>query len=240
MASTVAEHILSYISEQGLAPGDKLPAEMEMSRILGFSRNSMREAYSDLIAKSVINRKHGVGTFVAEPPIYNSPGVTFGFWRMIEAAGMTPGLTELDRGRVTPDDTLIKRFEWDAPRPLGYLRWLFLANGKPCVLIDHYILPDVPMEAFTTDKVNNVLPPLQDHIQTEGATLETLNSAELAHPDIAEILQVDSGTAILKNLATIRSGDGSVALCSTGWMSPAMVVARSVTPLSPLDFVKAP
>lgn len=240
MASTVAEHIMSYISEQGLTPGDKLPAEVEMSRILGFSRNSMREAYSDLIAKSVINRKHGVGTFVAEPPIYNSPGVTFGFWRMIEAAGMTPSLIELERGEVVPGETLTKRFEWDAPRPLGYLRWLFLANGNPCVLIDHYIVPEVPFDAFAPDKINNVLPPLQDHIVTEGATLETLNSAELADTEIAEILQVDNGTAVLKNLATIRSGDGSVVLCSTGWMSPAMVVARSVTPLSPLDFVKAP
>lgn len=237
MASTVAKHIMSYISEQGLTPGDKLPAEVEMSRILGFSRNSMREAYSDLIAKSVINRKHGVGTFVADPPIYNSPGVTFGFWRMIEAAGMVPDLVELERGEVTPDEALAKRFDRDAPKSLGYLRWLFLAGGKPCVLIDHYILPDVPLNAFDTSTIRNVLAPLQDHVVNEGATLETLNSAELAAPEIARILEVEPGTAILRNLATIRSGDGKVVLCSTGWMSPEMVVARSVTPLSPLDFL---
>ncbi|WP_238367710.1 hypothetical protein [Mesobacterium pallidum] len=57
----------------------------------------MREAYSDLIAKCVINRKHRFGTFGAEPMIYNAPGGAFGFWRMIEAAGMAPGLIELER-----------------------------------------------------------------------------------------------------------------------------------------------
>ncbi|QPM90873.1 GntR family transcriptional regulator [Pseudooceanicola algae] len=236
MSETVADRILNYIADQGLTAGDKLPAEVEMSRILGFSRNSMREAYSDLIAKSVIQRRHGVGTFVNDPPIFNSPGVSFGFWRMIQSSGRSPGLKEVFRDRVVPETSLKTRLEITSDDPVGRVRWLFTANGQPCVVIDHYLVPEIPLEAVPRQGTFNVLASVTGYIQTRGATLETINSAEAAGPEIASLLSLTPGRPLLRGFATIRGGDGKVALFSDAWQSPDLIASRNLFDLSPLDF----
>ena len=40
-----AQRVLSYIQEENLAAGDRLPAEVILAQKLKLSRNSVREAY---------------------------------------------------------------------------------------------------------------------------------------------------------------------------------------------------
>ncbi|WP_238367709.1 ABC transporter substrate-binding protein [Mesobacterium pallidum] len=72
------------------------------------------------------------------------------------------------------------------------------------------------------------MPPLHGHIVTEGATLETLNAAELADPEIAGVLRVDAGTAVLKNLATNGRlmGLAGIFRANPGWHK--LVVANEI------------
>ena len=49
-------------------PGDRLPAEGELAKQLGISRPTLREAFGTLENYGVIERRHGVGTFVTAPP----------------------------------------------------------------------------------------------------------------------------------------------------------------------------
>jgi GntR family transcriptional repressor for pyruvate dehydrogenase complex len=51
-----------------MKPGDKLPTESEIMRTLGVSRTVVREAMSHLQAAALVETRHGVGTFVLEPP----------------------------------------------------------------------------------------------------------------------------------------------------------------------------
>ena len=48
-----------------MAPGDKLPAERELSQILGVSRAILREALRSLESFGILEIKHGEGTYVA-------------------------------------------------------------------------------------------------------------------------------------------------------------------------------
>ncbi len=56
-----------YIELAGLKPGDKLPGEDELARQLGISRPTLREAMGALEVHGIIDRRHGVGTFVTAP-----------------------------------------------------------------------------------------------------------------------------------------------------------------------------
>src|SRR5258708_8903681 len=53
-----------------LAPGDKLPSEVEISNALGVSRMTLRQALASIEAKGLIDRRRGRfgGNFVAAPP----------------------------------------------------------------------------------------------------------------------------------------------------------------------------
>ena len=67
LAQGVVAHLTDSIKGGALKPGDKLPTESEIMRILGVSRTVVREAISHLQAAGLVETRHGIGTFVLEP-----------------------------------------------------------------------------------------------------------------------------------------------------------------------------
>jgi GntR family transcriptional regulator len=49
------------------APGQKIPSEDELAARFGVSRMTVRQGIFDLIDEGLLYRRHGVGTFVAQP-----------------------------------------------------------------------------------------------------------------------------------------------------------------------------
>src|SRR5437868_6597843 len=68
LAHELVEGIGARIRDRVLKPGDKLPTEAEIMREWGVSRTVVREALSKLQAAGLVDTRHGVGTFVLEPP----------------------------------------------------------------------------------------------------------------------------------------------------------------------------
>jgi DNA-binding FadR family transcriptional regulator len=64
----VAEQLLTYIAEQNLLPGDRLPTEQGLAQILGATRNVTREAIKVLAAIGRLSVRRGAGIFVAATP----------------------------------------------------------------------------------------------------------------------------------------------------------------------------
>jgi GntR family transcriptional repressor for pyruvate dehydrogenase complex len=68
LTSRIAERIVTLIDEYRLAPGERLPSEREMARMLGVSRPALREAVKGLEAHGRLAVRHGQGVFVGEGP----------------------------------------------------------------------------------------------------------------------------------------------------------------------------
>lgn len=82
LSQSAQEIIKEFIISNKLRPGDPLPSETELTRQLGISRNSIREAVKALAALGVIDVRRGsglyVGNFSLEPLLQNlSYGVMF-------------------------------------------------------------------------------------------------------------------------------------------------------------------
>lgn len=58
--------LLDHINESGLRAGDRLESERELSKILGISRPSLREAIQVLQVQGRLVVKHGIGIFVLD------------------------------------------------------------------------------------------------------------------------------------------------------------------------------
>jgi GntR family transcriptional regulator len=63
----VVDAINRLIEHENYQPGDKLPREAVMAESLGISHTTLREAMGYLESQGVIERRHGVGTFVISP-----------------------------------------------------------------------------------------------------------------------------------------------------------------------------
>jgi GntR family transcriptional repressor for pyruvate dehydrogenase complex len=62
----VAEQITGWIAENGLQPGDRLPAERELAARLGVSRATLSQALVALEVIGVVAVRHGDGTVVTQ------------------------------------------------------------------------------------------------------------------------------------------------------------------------------
>ena len=65
----VYDYITDNIRSRRWVPGDKIPSESELGRLLETSRLSVREALNRLTTLGLLIRKHGSGSYVAEPNI---------------------------------------------------------------------------------------------------------------------------------------------------------------------------
>ena len=66
LADVVAREIEQRVLEGRLKPGDRLPAERELSVQLGVSRASLREAIQKLVARGLLESRQGGGNFVTD------------------------------------------------------------------------------------------------------------------------------------------------------------------------------
>lgn len=67
LVTEVVDSLGDSIREGQLKPGTKLPSEAEIMSHFGVSRTVVREAISKLQASSLVETRHGIGTFVLAP-----------------------------------------------------------------------------------------------------------------------------------------------------------------------------
>lgn len=60
----VKSYILDKIKNGELKPGDKIPTERQLAKELGLSRNTVSEAYRELLKEDIIEACQGRGTFI--------------------------------------------------------------------------------------------------------------------------------------------------------------------------------
>ena len=93
LSQQTAERLYNQIVvECQLKPGDKLPNEVELSRQLGVSRATLREAIRDLTVQVVLEVRRGKGTFVSSRV---EEIEDFGFDRLGRMKGQLRDLFEL-------------------------------------------------------------------------------------------------------------------------------------------------
>ncbi|MGH3096172.1 MAG: FadR/GntR family transcriptional regulator [Streptosporangiales bacterium] len=67
ISARIVAQVEQLITDEALKPGDRLPAERRMAKLLGTSRPPLREAVKVLQAQGRLVVKHGQGVFVAQP-----------------------------------------------------------------------------------------------------------------------------------------------------------------------------
>lgn len=65
LQSEIIRFIQSYIEENGLKQGDKLPSQEQLIGMMGVSRTSLREAVKTLEAKGILTVLNGKGIYIA-------------------------------------------------------------------------------------------------------------------------------------------------------------------------------
>ncbi|MEI5906245.1 GntR family transcriptional regulator [Bacillus spongiae] len=176
---------------------EKLPSEFDLSKQLGVSRATLREALRILEEENIIVRRHGVGTFVNAKPLFTSGieqlnSVT----NMIKQAGMTPGTIFLSSTTQGPTEEDVRRFTCEEEDEMVVIERVRTANGEPIV----YCIDKIPSHIIP-EKLTHENESLLVGLDKEGDVSISYAVAQIEpmgfHEKISPILHCEPETALL-------------------------------------------
>lgn len=221
MYMLAAEELAEIIAHT--APGDHLPSEPKLSRRLGVSRATLREAMRLFEERGLVIRRQGVGTVVAEAPRVIESGlevlesletmaarmgmqVKMG---MHESISREPSKAEVDLFGLQPGDMIreIKRAMLTDGRPVA-----FLVDQLPNGAIPEALLAEHFRGSVLDLLLKHDLPGLS-HARTEITSIPAPES-------IAQHLRVSIGDVLLCLKGCIYNEAGQVVNRSESYFLP--------------------
>jgi GntR family transcriptional regulator len=203
--------------------GARLPSEPELAQKLGISRPTLREALQTLEEEGSIVRRHGVGTFVAEPRPVLDAGLEV--LESLEQMAKRGGL-HLDMGEVVISERMTTEHETQglclvAPETVLAVVRVILAEGKPVahltdVLPQRFLRREDLGPGFHGSVLDTLLArgwPSLSHSRTELLS-------EAANPNLAHALHIAAGAPLMKLEAQLFTADGQIADYSISYFVP--------------------
>jgi GntR family transcriptional regulator len=205
----VKAYVLEYISQNQLERNDQLPSEAAIAKMLGVSRNTLREAYVSLENEGIIVRRHGIGTFVTHSPIIRDSLNEFSpFAQIIQESGYTPRFQTLSMSHEYAPADVYDVFDVPSSSKLRCIRRLVLANDQPVIYVDDYISPVVEEAALNWDAFDgNMVQFLAASFTVPLHQIQSQIRAAAISPQISEYLELEEGTPILSVRSTIYTVD---------------------------------
>ncbi len=131
----VYDELTQRIARGDLAPGTRLPSELELAAEIGVSRATLRDALRILEDDGLVRRIQGSGTYVTQRlRVPNSLDVNFGVTDAIRAAGMQAGLAAGRHWTEPAGLSEAERLGIDPAEDVLVIERVRTADGKPVVL----------------------------------------------------------------------------------------------------------
>jgi len=122
--------------------GERLPSESSLAEICGVNRNTVRQAISELVAKGLISKKNGVGSFISarDPSAvkYTLQNIS-SFTDDMLGMGITPETKILSQKVVEADGDLAEKLMLGGDSRVILTERLRLGNGIPLVVERSYL-----------------------------------------------------------------------------------------------------
>ncbi len=129
----LADVLRDRIVDGELSPGDRLPSEPDLARVLGVSRASVRAAITLLEEDGFVRRRRGSGTYIANRPVHNDLGRNFGVSSMIAAIGLEPGVVDEHCETAPAPPEIAAALGIATGEPVSILRRVRTASGRRVV-----------------------------------------------------------------------------------------------------------
>ena len=203
----IAERFINLIEAGRLEVGDRLPAERELSTVIGVSRMTARAALSTLAQRGMIDRDVGRGTFVARAKLEHSLSPLSGFTDMAHRQGVAPTARLRAVNELPAPESVAQRLRLTPDAAVYRIERLRFGDGEPLALEDTW-LPVALFPALLDHDVRGSLYTLMRQVydRPPSRAVERLEP-RLAEAHEAQLLGITPGAPLM--LLTRISYDAS-------------------------------
>ena len=198
-----------------LHPGDVVASERELARIHQVSLMTARHALASLEREGVVERRRGIGTFVATPKIHFNKLTSY--TEQMASRGLSARSKVLYAGVVTGEDEIAARLSLPSGSSLVKVERVRHASDEPFALETCYLsaeefrgLADAVVER------SSLFATLERDYAVELAYADEEIDATAADGRAAKLLAVPRGTSLLRIRQLIYTTKGKAAIYVLG------------------------
>lgn len=229
LADIIREKI--YAREWGV--NSKIPSEHELMARYHLARGTVRRAITSLVDEGLLVRKHGKGTFVAEPGIaHASASRPISFAESLEREGRKFATNVVDEW-VTPAPADVA-YELEIPpfTDVMFIRRVRTVEGEPIMCQESWlnlsVCPGLEDGDYTTESLFHAVQRCSAH-KIKYAKMRY--SARIVGREHGELLKCDETAAVLMLEQTASLENHTPVEWSTTWFRPGQaVVGTAVQP----------
>ncbi len=214
--------------------GEKLLSEPALSRSLGVSRSTLREAMRSFEAQGLIRRQQGLGTFVVDKRQVFEAGLEKleSLETIARRINLPVSMGEVIINKIQVDEQLKEIFNISADDQIWQIRRIIFAEKRPVAYLVDSVLENLLTEQdFKHSFSGSVLDMLLKRGQPVLTKSFTEIQAATAPAEIARTLQIQRNDALLYFIANLYATDGQVVDHSESYFLPGYFrfhVVRSV------------
>lgn len=119
--------------------GDMLPSEQALAAQFGVNRHTVRRAIEQLVDNGLVERQHGRGTIVLDPPLDYAIGRTTRFTETLESVGRTARNKILRKLVVPARGGVAQRLGLAEETTVLWIETLRFTDDKPVCVISHFL-----------------------------------------------------------------------------------------------------
>ena len=212
----IRETLRSQLNSGDFETGQKLPAEDELAAQFGVSRMTVRRSISDLVDEGLLYRRHGAGTFVAQPHVERDHNRLTNFFDTEQAREIDVEVQLLHQEVVPARLLVANALALQETEPVIRIHTLRRVDGIPTAVYDEYIPylldPGLLQEDFRYRPAWQVLESAGYKVKRAVQKIE----ARPADETFARLLDVEEDAPLLYKHRVVYLEDGtpvSLLLC---------------------------
>ncbi len=194
-----------------LLPGQKIPSEDELALQFGVSRMTVRQGISDLIDEGLLYRRHGVGTFVAQPHFERDHSRLTSFVESAREEGIELNIRVLIADILPAKLKVAQSLGLEERDLVVHVKTLRFVTEIPITVHDTYVpyklFPQLLQEDLEALHLWEIFEAYGFRMKRAVQRLE----AREADEENAALLDVDEGSPILYKERTVYLDDGTPA-----------------------------
>jgi GntR family transcriptional regulator len=207
--------IRKRIEDGHLKPGDTVASERELARLHQVSLMTARHALAELEREGIVERRRGVGTFVAPPKIHFNKLMSY--TEQMASCGLAPSSKILFARIVSGEPEVAARLGLPGDSPMVKIERLRHTANEPFAVESCYLraeefsaLVEAPLAR------SSLFATLEHEYDIELAYADEEVDATAADSTLAELLDVPRGAPLLRMRQVIYSAQRKVVLYVVG------------------------
>lgn len=191
----IVQNITELVVSGRLSPGEMMPPEWDLTNLYGVSRLTVRQAFEKLEREGLITRRHGIGTFIANPATTQLVPSRLSFTQKMQQIGKTPSSKVVSFKTLPAPEEVARNLHLEQETPVFELSRIRYADSEPIMHETSYLpaerFPDLDEKTLGDNSLYGFLS--SQYYVTIKAVDQSLQPIILTHSQ-AELLKVEPNT----------------------------------------------